>query len=110
MTITRTKAPDIPNPAYPRGGYPQTGRVGPAWAAMWKALETATAAGRALDGKELAEKLAPKHDLSAQTLTAILSRAAVAGILSKESKPVMSKRGNRNRTFYRIKGGVQTDD
>jgi hypothetical protein len=109
MTITHTKAPDIPNPSYPNGGYPTKGRkIGPAWQAAWRAMEKA---GDFLDGKELSEKIAPKHDLSPQTLVAILSRAEVAGLLVKEPRPVEvsitrtsgTTVGHRTRVFYRIK-------
>ena len=46
--------------------------------------------------------MAPKHDLAPATLVALLSRAAKAGILEKDHRPVQSKRGTRSRTFYRI--------
>jgi hypothetical protein len=97
-------APDIPNPAYPRGGYPTKGKkLGPAWRDLWKRLDKALEAGDGfLDGRELADKVAPKHDLAPGTLVALLSRAAKAGILAKTHKPVTTGRGRRDRTFYRI--------
>jgi hypothetical protein len=100
MTITVKSAPDIPNPAYPKGGYPTKGaKLGPAWSAIWRKLNRAD---DYLDGRELADQVAPKHDLAPATLVALLSRAAKAGILQKELRPVQTKRGARDRTFYRI--------
>lgn len=115
MTL-HTKAPDIPNTAWPRGGYPSKGkRLGPAWESIWRALERAN---DFLDGKELAEKVAGKTGLTASTLTALMSRAAAADILEKDSRPVTVQvelarskthpkgkviNSTRTRTFYRIK-------
>lgn len=115
MTL-HTKAPDIPNRAWPKGGYPTKGkRLGPAWESIWRALERAD---DFLDGKELAETVAGKTGLTASTLTALMSRAAAADILEKDSRPVkvtvnmaksktypkgMAITSTRTRTFYRIK-------
>jgi hypothetical protein len=114
MTTTRSKAPEIPNPTYPNGGYPTKGRkIGPAWQDAWRVLEKANGF---LDGKVLSEKVAPRHDLSPSTLVAILSRAEKAGLLVKEMRPVQieisrpAKDGGeprstpamRVRAFYRI--------
>lgn len=97
---THTKAPDIPNPAYPNGGYPTGGeKLGPAWSAIWLKLNRAT---DHLDGRVLADSVAPEHDLAPATLVALLSRAAKAGVLEKELRPVQSTRGARERAFYRI--------
>jgi hypothetical protein len=97
---TKIDAPDIPNPAWPKGGYPTKGaKLGPAWRAIWS---TMAQADDFLDGRELAGLVARKHDLAPATLVALLSRAAAAGILAKELRPVTSTRGARNRTFYRI--------
>jgi hypothetical protein len=103
-TNASTKAPDIPNPAYPRGGYPTGGaKLGPAWRDIWNRLSRAqTREDKFLDGRELADTVAIKHDLAPATLVALLSRAAKAGVLDKELRPVTSTRGLRNRTFYRI--------
>jgi hypothetical protein len=116
MTITHTKAPDIPNPAWPKGGYPTKGkRLGPAWDKMWRALERVGT--EYLDGKELSDTVAKETDLSPATLVALLSRAAGAGILEKDTRAVSvpvvvrskahpegrSIQSSRNRTFYRIK-------
>ncbi len=100
MTTTYTTAPDIPNPAYPKGGYPTKGkRLGPAWTTLWRALERAE---DGLDGKELTDKVAKKSDLAPATLVNLLSRAARAGLLSKEFRTVETTRGKRQRAFYRI--------
>jgi len=103
MTV-KTDAPDIPNPAWPNGGYPTKGKkLGPAWSAIWRKLNRAN---DYLDGRELADDIAPKHDLMASTLVALLSRAAKAGVLEKEQRHVQSTRGLRRRTFYRIPPGT----
>ena len=102
---TQIDAPDIPNPAYPRGGYPTKGaKLGPAWRDIWKRLAKE---GDFLDGRELADTVAPRHDLAPATLVALLSRAAKAGVLDKDHRPVVSTRGRRARTFYRIPPGVE---
>lgn len=106
MTTTRTRitAPDIPNPAYPKGGYPTKGkRLGPAWSALWLALERAD---DGLDGKELTDKVAKQASLAPATLVNLLSRAARADLLTKEFRTVQTTRGKRNRAFYRINRDV----
>lgn len=101
MTATKILAPDIPNPAYPKGGYPTKGkRLGPAWTSLWKELQ---GAGEGLDGKELTDKVAGKAGLAPATLVNLLGRAARAGLLTKEFRPVVTTRGIRQRAFYRIK-------
>jgi len=113
-----TDAPDIPNPAWPNGGYPTKGkRLGPAWADLWKEISKASARGNAVDGKELSGKVALTYGLSDQTLLALLSRAAGAGLLVKETRAVKVSvsrapsratpegrtiNSTRNRTFYRL--------
>ncbi len=89
-------APDI-TPGYPSKG----AKVGPAWNEAYNALRTAN---DFQDGRALANEIAPRHDLDPATLIAILSRAALAGLLDKEPRPVASRRGNRNRTHYRVSG------
>lgn len=106
---TYTKAPDIPNPAWPKGGYPSKGkRLGPAWDAIWRALERSPVTP--LDGKELADKVAAKTELAPATLVALLSRAAAAGILTKEGREVQTGRGPRTRMFYRIARPADADE
>lgn len=92
---TQIKAPDIPNPAYPQGGYPSKGRkLGPAWTRMWSLLDKALVP---LDGTELAETVAVEMDLAPATLVAVLGRAAKAGLLVKEPKDVKIERGSAAR-------------
>lgn len=98
---TITHAPDFPGGRPGQtSGYPSKGaKVGPAWDEIWRRLE---AAQDALDGRELAAAVAPTHDLQPATLVALISRAAKAGILSREPREVTTGRGPRTRTFYRI--------
>jgi hypothetical protein len=70
-----------------------------------------------VDGKELSGKVALTYGLSDQTLLALLSRAAGAGLLVKETRAVKVSvsrapsratpegrtiNSTRNRTFYRL--------
>jgi hypothetical protein len=94
VAMTTLTAPDL-TPGYPSKGP----KLGPAWNALYRAL----ARGEDFqDGRVLAHKIAPKHDLDPATLVALLSRAAKAGILDKEPRPVMTQRGFRSRTHYRV--------
>lgn len=94
-------APDFPGGRYKQDtGYPSQGKkLGPAWQEIWDRLRYAP---DALDGRELADQVAPRHDLAPATLVALISRAAKAGVLTREPRPVKSGRGQRTRTFYRI--------
>ena len=94
VVMTMQTAPDI-TPGYPSKGE----KVGPAWNEIYAAL---VAANDFQDGRTLANEIAPRHDLNPATLIAILSRAALAGLLDKQPRPVASKRGMRNRTHYRV--------
>lgn len=105
--MTTTRAPFIIAPSeglnvrYPRGYPATTGPLGKAWAEIWNALEDAP---DHLDGRALADKVAPKYGLVPATLVAVLSRAAHVGLLEKEARNVSSgERGMRKRTHYRIK-------
>jgi hypothetical protein len=94
-----SKTPPMLTDNYPAPGT----RLGQGWAALW--AELAKASRRVdpyLDGRELAEELAPAHDLNPSTLVALLSRMAKGGILEREGRPVQTGRGSRNRTHYRI--------
>jgi hypothetical protein len=93
---TKTQAPMI-GPNYPHPDYP----LGAAWAAMWRVLERS--GDEYLDGRVLADKIAPKHGLASTTLVALISRAAKAGLLDKQPQPVQTARGTRKRTHYRVK-------
>jgi DNA-binding MarR family transcriptional regulator len=93
--MTTKSVPDI-SPGYPSNG----AKLGPAWAAVWRALDRK--GEDYTDGRELAAKVADRYDLKPSTLVAVLSRAALAGLLDKEGRPVTTGRGQRIRTFYRI--------
>lgn len=88
------KAPDL-TPGYPSNG----AKLGPAWNAVWRALERA---GDFRDGRVLADRIAPKYELEPATLVALMSRAAKAGLLAREGRPVKTGRGTRTRTHYMI--------
>lgn len=90
---TATTAPDL------TPGYPSKGRkLGPAWVDIWRALSTSE---NHMDGRELAEVVAPSYGLAPATLVALMSRAAKAGLLTTEKHTVTGTRGNRVRTHYR---------
>lgn len=95
METKRTPtAPDI-TPGYPSKGK----KLGPAWDAMWQKL---TESGEFIEGRELAEEVAPGFGLEPATLVALISRAAQAGLLDKDLQDVEGARGMRSRSFYRI--------
>lgn len=95
--MTSTNVPDI------TPGYPSKGRViGPAWAAMWRALASSA---EPLDGAELARTTAESMAVpqpSPNTLTTLLQRGVKAGLLTVESRSIPGVRGNRNRAFYAV--------
>lgn len=93
-TIIPEVAPEI------TPGYPYKRRLYPAWQEVWDRLREADGS---LDGRELSDQVAPAHGLEPATLVGVLSRAAAAGLLEREQRPVRSTRGVRSRTFYRIK-------
>lgn len=114
---TQTKAPDFPGGREGQeSGYPSKGRkLGPAWQQIWNTLSLDPALF--MDGKMLAETVAPVHDLVPATLVALMSRAARAGLLDKETRDVKVQvilamrnsdkvakviNGTRSRVFYRI--------
>lgn len=121
---THTKAPDIPNPAYPKGGYPTKGkRLGPAWDMIWRRLQRS--ADGWVDGTVVSAQVAEKTDLASGTLVALLSRAAKAGVLERKTMEVAvpmrlgvsgaNPNGKvvqsvRPRTFYRIPAPTRSDD
>jgi hypothetical protein len=94
-----TKAPDL------TPGYPSKGRkLGPAWAAIWAELEEAAQhEDPFVEGRDMADRIGPDYGLAGSTLVALLSRAARAGLVDTTSRPVLSGRGHRNRTFYRAR-------
>lgn len=96
--MTQTKAPDL-TPGYPSNGE----KLGPAWERVWSELSKASRRkDRFIDGRVLAETVAPEYDLAPATLVALLSRMGTAGHLDREYRPVISGRGKRNRTHYSI--------
>lgn len=104
---TTTKAPDFPGgrPGQ-NSGYPSNGAsIGPAWQDLWDLLRASP--DNALNGRELASQVAPRHNLEPSTLVALLSRAAKAGLLEREQRqvtvPVLDREAKRSQTFYRIK-------
>lgn len=90
------QAPDLSE------GYPSTWKrkLGPCWQQLWDTMSASP--GEFLDGRELADEVAHQHRLAPSTVVAFLSRAAKAGLLDREPRQVMSGRGYRTRTFYRI--------
>jgi hypothetical protein len=102
-------APDF-NPGYPSKG----ALLGPAWQHVWTELQRDPEAWR--DGRELAQAAAEAVGAQPATVVALISRAAYAGLLDREGRPVevdirtkdeagqvtAIRQGKRNRTFYRI--------
>jgi hypothetical protein len=83
---------------YPSG----SPKLGAAWADIWARLKRAA---EPLEGKALADAVAPAYGLQAATLTGMLSRAAGAGMLTSEIRKVETgTRGPRNRAFYSLPG------
>lgn len=106
MTTIDAKAPEI----YP--GYPYRRRVFPAWQAAWDLMRQG--GDEYQDGKTLAGRVAARHGLAPGTMQAVLTRAANAGLLERETRAVKicMRSGDgpdrlhdsvRKRTFYRIK-------
>lgn len=90
-----TNAPDL-EPGYPSGG----ARIGPAWREAYQYLQAA--GEQYTEGRTLAEEIAPKHELSPNTLAIIMSRMCREGYLQKKLMSMPSTRGNRPRVFYRV--------
>jgi len=91
-----TTAPDL-TPGYPSKG----ARVGPAWAAVWAELSKDPDEWR--DGHALWMDVAPRFQLSTETLRGIMFRMASKGHLESESRKVPTARGVRSHTYFRIK-------
>jgi hypothetical protein len=81
-------------------GYPYKRRLYPAWQQAWDIMRAKPRTF--MDGRELAELAAESWDIESTTMVGVLSRAAKAGLLEREYRPVQSGRGLRTRTFYRI--------
>lgn len=93
-----TTAPDL-TPGYPSKGP----RLGPAWDAVW--AELSKTPGEWRDGHALWMDVAPRFQLSTETVRALMFRMATGGILESESRQVLTSRGKRSHTHFRIKPG-----
>jgi len=93
-------APDL-TPGYPSKGT----KLGPAWNEAWTELKRAQRRNDPyVDGRTLADNIAPKHDLSPATLVAVLQRAARNGLLVRESRRVaINLLGDENRPSVRTR-------
>lgn len=93
-------APDL-TPNYPSRG----AKLGPAWNEIWIRLQEAGKTDEPwLSGRELAETVAPRHNLKPTTLLAFLSRAVWHEKLLRQLRPVqLEGKPTRNHSFYRIK-------
>lgn len=102
VAMSTVTAPDL-TPGYPSAGP----KLGPAWTALYNALvDAARTSDPFLDGQELSASIAPDYGLADATLVALLSRAAKAGVLAREGRPVRTGRGMRTRTHYRVTADV----
>ena len=107
--MTTAIAPDF-NPGYPSKG----ALLGPAWQAIWDRMTVDRLAW--FDGRELCAEVAKVVGAQPATVVALISRAAFAGLLDRETRPVRvpiavkdgdghtigTRSGIRQRTFYRI--------
>jgi hypothetical protein len=80
-----TTAPDL-TPGYPSGGAKSPGE--------WR------------DGHTLWMDVAPRFQLSHETLRALMFRMAAGGHLESEIRQVVTARGKRSHTHFRIKANV----
>jgi hypothetical protein len=95
-----TTAPDL-SPGYPSKGP----RLGPAWSAVW--AELSRTPGEWRDGHALWGDIAPRYQLSTETLRALMFRMAKGGLLESESRQVQTARGRRSHTHFRINAHEQ---
>lgn len=95
-------------------GYPYKRRLWPAWQKAWDMLRASGPEYQ--DGTLIARAAAEEAGLAPATMQAILTRAAAAGLLARESRvvPIQVKRKRRDgstyavsssrvRSFYRIR-------
>jgi hypothetical protein len=97
-----------------RKPFPSSGRkLGPAWQEIWDTLRSNP---DGMDRITLAERIAPKHDLTVPSLVTFISLAAKAGVLVGEPGKVpttvtrtvkssgsrIEYKATRTRTIYRI--------
>lgn len=96
---TEIEVPLLPG-TKPGRFYPDRGRLGAAWPAAYKLITDAGV--NWVDGVELAKDLGAEHGLNPNTLIALFTRMATAGKLERYAGDVMTTRGIRRRTHYRI--------
>ena len=91
----KTEAPDF-NPGYPSRGE----RIGPAWKAIWKMLDTR----KWVTGPDLARTLAGQFDLRPVTIRNLLREASSAGLLDRKLINATREggRGGYRVTQYRV--------
>lgn len=95
-------APDL-SPGYPSQGT----KIGPAWADAWARLTEDPSAW--LDGQALWREVAKAHGLSPETVRGLLFRMATPrGPLERDSRQVLTGKGRRNRTHFRIKENTES--
>lgn len=90
-----TNAPDL-TPGYPSKG----SKIGPAWEETWAELSRYPEDWR--DGTELWTTIAAKHDLHPDTLRGLMFRMATGGKLQRKTEQVITDKGKRTRTYFRI--------
>jgi hypothetical protein len=109
-TTTAGLAPDF-NPGYPSKGT----LLGPAWQLIWDKLHEGNPR-EWREGRPLCWEVAEAVGAQPATVIALISRAAYAGLLEREMRPVVvpitikdqagnvtaQREGKRNRTFYRV--------
>lgn len=96
--MNTTAAPDF-TPGYPSKGK----KLGPAWQALWDKLTIARQnTDQYIDGHVLADEIGPDYGLEPASVVVLLSRAAKHGVLERDHRDVLTHRGKRTRTHYRI--------
>jgi hypothetical protein len=95
MNIKLPTLPARPGRTYPD---PET-RLGAAWSESYERIR---GAAEPVDGRVLADEIAPKHGLFPSTLVALYTRMASAGHLKRDHTFVETGRGPRKRTHYSV--------
>ncbi len=93
--MENTNAPDL-TPGYPSKG----GKIGPAWGAVWAELSKNPKEWR--DGHTIWVNVATQFQLSPETVRALMFRMASGGRLESETHQMVTARGKRARTHFRI--------
>jgi hypothetical protein len=96
MGMEAFTAPDL-TPGYPSQGT----KIGPAWTDIW--TELAQAPGVWRDGQEVWTGISERYGLNPGTLRGLMFRMAAGGILESKSRLVLTAKGHRSRTHFRIK-------